>query len=64
MRDKKGCRRLYDVMAPTKLITESNRWEQDIEHISEAGMKIYNSVIPTLKEIKLRDFQFKITTTS
>ena len=24
-------------------------------------MKIYNSVIPTLKEIKLRDFQYKIT---
>ena len=61
MRDKKGCRRLYDVMVPTKLITESNRWEQDIGHISEAEMKAYNSVIPTLKEIKLRDFQFKIT---
>ena len=61
MRDKKGCRRLYDVMVPTKLITESNRWELDIGHISEAEMKAYNSVIPTLKEIKLRDFQFKIT---
>ena len=24
-------------------------------------MKIYNSVIPTLNEIKLRDFQYKIT---
>ena len=44
-----------------QIITESNRWEQDIGHISEAEMKAYNSVIPTLKEIKLRDFQFKIT---
>ena len=48
MRDKKGCRKLYDVMVPTKLIIESNRWEQDIGYISEAEMKAYNSVIPTI----------------
>ena len=29
--------------------------------ISEAEMNAYNVVIPTLKEIKLRNFQFKIT---
>ena len=27
LRDKKGCRRLYDVMVPTKLM-QSNKWEQ------------------------------------
>ena len=30
-------------------------------HVSEAEMKAYNSVIPTLKEINLRDIQYKIT---
>ena len=61
LRDKKGCRRLYDVMVPTKLMQSSTKWEQEIGQIGEEEMKIYNSVIPTLKEIKLRDFQYKIT---
>ena len=39
LRDKKGCRRLYDVMVPTKLILESTRWVQYIGHISEVEMK-------------------------
>ena len=61
LKDKKGCRRMYDVMVPTKSIQESSRWERDIGYITEAEVKAYNSVISTLKEIKLRDFQYKIT---
>ena len=61
LKDKKGCRRMYDVMVPTKSIQESSTWERDIGYITEAEVKAYNSVIPTLKEIKLRDFQYKIT---
>ena len=60
LKDKKGCRRMYDVMVPTKSIQESSRWERDIGYITEAEVKAYNSVISTLKEIKLRDFQYKI----
>ena len=30
LKDKKGCRRMYDVMVPTKSILESSRWERDI----------------------------------
>ena len=48
-------------MVPTKSVQESSRWERDIGYITEAEVKAYNSVIPTLKEIKLRDFQYKIT---
>ena len=61
LKDKKGCRRMYDVMVPTKSIQESSRWERDIGCITEAEVKAYNSVISTLTEIKLRDFQYKIT---
>ena len=48
-------------MVPTKSIQESSRWERDIGYISAAEIKAYNSIIPTLKEIRLRDFQYKIT---
>ena len=48
-------------MVPTKLVQSSTKWEQEIGKIGEEEMKTYNSVIPTIKEIKLRDFQYKIT---
>ena len=48
-------------MVPTKSTQESSRWERDIGYISAAEMKAYYSIIPTLKEIKLRDFQYEIT---
>ena len=35
LRDKKGCRRLYDVMIPTKLVQSSTKWEQEIGQIGE-----------------------------
>ena len=40
LKDKKGCRRLYDVMVPTKLLQQSTKWEHDVGNISEAEMKL------------------------
>ena len=51
LKDKKGCRRMYDRMIPTKSIEESSRQERDIGYISAVELKAYNSIIPTLKEI-------------
>ena len=50
LKDKTGCRRIYNVMVPTKSIQESSRWERDIGYISAAEIKAYNSIILTLKE--------------
>ena len=51
LKDKKGCRRMYDHMIPTKSIEESSRQGRDIGYISAVELKAYNSIIPTLKEI-------------
>ena len=50
LKDKKGCRRMYDVMVPTKSIQESSRWERDIGYITEAEVKAYNYI--NFKRIK------------
>ena len=47
-------------MVPTKLLQQSTKWEQDVGNINVAEMRLYHSVIPSLKEVKLRDFQYKI----
>ena len=52
LKDKKGCRRMYDLVIPTKSIEERySRQERDIGYISAVELKAYNSIIPTLKEI-------------
>ena len=38
-----------------------NKWEHEIGYISEEDLLSYNAVIKDLKEVALKDFQFKVT---
>ena len=57
--DKKGCRRFYDIMAAANTSILNNKWEREIAGITE--WTDYFSVIRLLKEVKLKDFQYKVT---
>lgn len=61
IKEKKGCRRFYDIMIAAYVCTPNNKWEREIINISEQEWQNYNEVIRSLKEAKLRDFQFKVT---
>ena len=61
MADKKGCRRFYDIMTGSNIFIENNKWERKIPGISEREWIHYYSVLNQLNEVKLRDFQFKVT---
>ena len=61
LKDKKGCRRFYDLMTQSQKIKLTNKWMQEFVFIKEEDYKIFNRVILNIKEIKLKDFQFKVT---
>ena len=61
IKDKKGCRRFYDTMVGASEIIFINKWEREIGYISNDELLGYNLVIKELKEVALKDFQFKIT---
>ena len=61
LRDKKGCRRMYDIMLSPKCFVYNNKWEPVGININEQTWKKYHSVIKNLNEVKLKDFQYKIT---
>ena len=59
--DKKGCRRFYDIMTEVNKFVLSNKWEREIPDITAREMRNYYRVIKSLKEVKLKDFQYKVT---
>ena len=61
LKDKKGCRRMYDTMLSPKCFIHNNKWEQVGLNINEQTWKKYHSVIISLIEVKIKDFQYKIT---
>ncbi|MCG7892737.1 MAG: reverse transcriptase domain-containing protein, partial [Candidatus Thiodiazotropha endolucinida] len=61
IKDKKGCRSFYDAMAGVSEINFINKWEQEVGNISQDDLLNYNLVIAELKEVALKDFQYKIT---
>ena len=61
IKDKKGCRRFYDTMVGASEFIFINKWEREIGYISNDELLSYNLVIKELKEVALKDFQFKIT---
>lgn len=60
IKDKKGSRTIYDLLAKTKEMTVSNKWANELGNITINEWKLYNSSLKNISEIKLRDFQFKI----
>ena len=61
LNSKKGCRPFYDILALTNNFQGITKWEQDLGNISDEDWKMNTLVIMSLKEVKLRDFQYKIT---
>ena len=45
LRDKKGCRRMYDIMLSPKCFAHNNKWEQVGININEQSSKKYHSAI-------------------
>ena len=60
LKDKKGCRRFYDLMLQSKKIELNDKWMQEFGFIDTDEYKHYNKIIASVKEIKLKDFQFKV----
>ena len=61
LKDKKGCRRFYDLMTQSQKIELSNKWMQEFGFIYEEDYKIFHKVIQNIKEITLKKFLFKVT---
>lgn len=60
MKDKKGCRRIYDLMIKANETNLENKWVREIGVLNEHDLTNYNNVMKDLKEVTLKDFQFKI----
>lgn len=59
-KDKKGIRSIYDKIIPVNQLQTTNRWNKDLGDIASEEMKTFNKNLKYIKEIKLRDFQYKI----
>ena len=61
IKDNKRCRRLYDIMIDANKPIIHNRWLNEVGNINEKQWENYNHVIQSVSEVKLKDFQYKIT---
>ena len=61
LKDKKGCRQFYDLMIQSKMIELTNKWMQELGFINEEEHNCFNKIIRSIKEIRLKDFQYKVT---
>ena len=59
-KDKKGCRRIHDIIVGANEFLPHSKWEREIGVITEQQWMNYNNLLASIKEIKLKDFQYKI----
>ena len=59
LKDKKGSRRLYYILAYVDEIDVKNWWRNQFGNISDKERKLYNYSILDRKEVKLANFQYK-----
>ena len=59
LKDKKGSRRLYYILAYVDEIDVKNWWRNQFGNISDKERKLYNYSIKDRKEVKLANFQYK-----
>ena len=57
---KKGSRVFYDILVNVKEYIPQNKWQEEIDDISENDWKLYFSNIKHWHEVQIRDFQYKI----
>ena len=60
LKDEKGCRSIYDKIVSVNQLLLTNKWTTELGDITSEEMKVYKRNLKYVKEIKLRDFQFKI----
>ena len=60
LRKRRGCRDIYDKIIPVNEVTIPNKWINEIGDIQIDEWKKINKKLNYIKEVKLRDFQFKI----
>ena len=60
IKDKKGCRRFYDIMIRANETCLENKWVREIGVLNEYDFVNHNRALKDLKEVTLKDFQFKI----
>ena len=60
LRNRRGCRGIYDMLIPVNEVIIPNKWINEIGDIQIGEWKKINKKLNYIKEIKLRDFQFKI----
>ena len=60
LRIRRGCRDIYDKIVPVNEIIVPKNRINEIGEISAHKWKNYNKNLNNIKEVKLRDFQFKI----
>ena len=51
LKDKKGCRRFYDIMIRAKDMTFENKWVREIGILNEYDFVNYNRAMKDLKEV-------------
>ena len=59
LRNRRGCRDIYDKIVPVNEIIIPNKWINEIGDISVDEWKKFNKNLNYIKEVKLRDFQYK-----
>ena len=60
LKNKKGCRDIYDTLLPVNETNIPTKWQQERNDITIEEWKTYNKKLSHIKEVKLKDFQFKI----
>lgn len=58
---KKGSRVFYDIFVAVNNYFQQNKWQTEMGDIDEKEWRRYFSTIQKLNEVKLRDFQYKIS---
>ena len=61
LKDMKGCRRFYDLMSQSTKIEQTIKWMQELGLITDEEYKHFNRIICSIKEIRLKYFQYKVT---
>lgn len=60
LRSRRGCRDIYDKLVPVNENIQPNKWINEIGDITVDEWKKFNGDLIYIKEMKLRDFQYKL----
>ena len=61
LKDKKGSRIFYGILTYVDEMNVTHRWGNQFGNISDKEWKLHNYSIKDIKEVKLADFNIKLT---